>query len=186
MRLFLLAAALLASSSVLAQEASDLATLISHSDAQLLSTEDAANMGIETNGPVWLVPIESPDTAPSLGYELPASVLPSEKDPGLAIIIGILLPGGAQIYAGDNDKGLMLLGVAYGSLIGGWFLAHALDIPILALVGSAGYLAATVYGVLEATDDVEAANRRNGYALVPSVTRTDDGYAGGLSLRASF
>jgi TM2 domain-containing membrane protein YozV len=160
--------------------------MITHPGAQLLSVEDAADMGLQTDGPVWLVPVESAGAVPSLGYELPASALPSEKDPGLAIIIGILLPGGAQIYAGDNPKGLMILGVAYGSLIGGWFLSHALDVPLLAVLGSAGYIAATVYGVLQATDDVEAANRRNGFALAPSVTRTDGGYAGGLSLRASF
>ncbi|MEO0556742.1 MAG: hypothetical protein AAF170_01025 [Bacteroidota bacterium] len=186
MRALLLAATLLASSSALAQEAADLASLIAHPDAQLLSAENAAAMGVEAEGPVWVIPAEAVDERASLSYELPASVLPSEKDPGLAIIIGILLPGGGQIYAGDNTKGLTILGVAYGSLIGGWFLGHALDVPLLYLVGSAGYIAATVYGVLQATDDVEAANRRNGYALAPSVTRTHEGYAAGLSLRASF
>lgn len=186
MRLLLLVTALLASSSALAQETPDLAALITHPDARMLSTEDATAMGVQTDGPVWIVPVEAVDELASLSYELPASVLPSEKDPGLAIIIGILLPGGGQIYAGDTAKGLTLLGVAYGSLIGGWFLGHALDIPILSLVGWAGYLATTVYGVLQATDDVEAANRRNGYALAPSVTRTENGFAPGLALRASF
>ena len=186
MRLLLLSAALLASSSALAQDASDLATLISHPDAQLLSAEDASEMGIETDGPVWLVPVESVDETPSLGYELPASVRASEKDPLIAIIIGLVVPGGGQLYAGDTPKGLMILGVGYGSLVGGWFLAHALDAPVVSLVGYAGFLGAVVYGLLEASDDVEAANRRNGYALAPSVTRTPNGTAAGLSLRTSF
>lgn len=186
MRVLLLAATLVAASSALAQDSADLAALLDHPGAQLLSAENAAAMGLQTEGPVWVVPADAADESLSLSYELPASALPSEKDPGLAIIIGILLPGGAQIYAGDTSKGLTLLGVAYGSLVAGWFLGHALDIPALYLLGSVGYVAATVYGVLQATDDVEAANRRNGYALAPSLMRTPEGTAAGLALRASF
>ena len=193
MRLLLLATALLASSSALAQGsvepqvgASQLAALIAQPDAQLLSAEDAAAMGLETTGPVWLVPVETPEAAPTLAYELPASARPGEKDPTLALIIGILVPGGGQIYAEDYSKGLTILAVGYGSLTAGWFLYHALSVRAIYLVGILGYLAATVYGVLQVRGDVSAANRRNGYALAPSVMPTHEGYAAGLSLRASF
>ncbi|GAB5534870.1 MAG: hypothetical protein Rubg2KO_11190 [Rubricoccaceae bacterium] len=186
MRPLLLAAVLLTSSSALAQDASELATLIAHPDAQLLSAEEAATLGLKTEGPVWLVPVEAPEATPSLGYEVPASALSSEKDPTLALVLGIVVPGGGQIYAEEYEMGLTLLAIGYGSAFGGWFLSHALDIPLLSLVGAAGYLGATIYGALHAQEDAEAANRRNGFALAPRVTRTDGGTAGGLSLRASF
>lgn len=186
MRLLLLAATLLASSSVFAQEGSDLADLIAHPEAQMLSAEKAAEMGLQAHGPVWVVPVEAIDERPPLSYELPASALPNEKDPTLALIIGILVPGGAQLYVEDYSKGLTLLAIGYGSLIGGWFLYHALDVPAIRLLGIAGYLGALIYGALQARDDAEAANRRNGYALAPSMTHTLEGTAAGLTLRASF
>ena len=193
MRLSLLALALVASwlaptsgSAAIAQDSADLAALIAHPDAQMISAEDAAAMGLETDGPAWAVPVAAMDAAPSLSYELPASARASEKDPGIAIIIGILIPGGGQIYAGDTSKGLTILGIGYGSLLAGNILAVSTGSWELALLGYAGYLGATVYGILQATDDVEAANRRNGFAVAPSVMRTEGGYAGGLSLSASF
>ena len=160
-----------------------LSEAIAHPDARLLSADEVEALGLASDGPAWFVPLDAAQ-APSLGYELPLRA--SEKEEGIGMIIGVLIPGGGQFYAGDTTKGLTILGLGYGSWIGSLILASALNTGEIAFVGLAGLIGATVYGVLETPDDVRAANARNGFAVAPSVTRTDGGYAGGLSLRASF
>lgn len=181
MRALFLAAALLVAPTAFAQ--AGLSDAPPHPDARLLTPTELASVGLDADATAWAVPAAE---LGALGYELPASVLPPEKEVGIAILIGILVPGGGQLYAGDTSKGLRLLGLGYGSLVGGYVLAVATDSPTLALVGYLGYVGATVVGLLDVTEDVEAANRRNGYALGPAMLRTGDGYAPGLALRTSF
>src|SRR5580704_10860286 len=45
------------------------------------------------------------------------------KSPGIATLISVVIPGGGQMYADKVGKGLALLGITYGSLIGGAVLS---------------------------------------------------------------
>ena len=45
------------------------------------------------------------------------------KSPGIATLISVVVPGGGQMYADKVGKGLALLGITYGSLIGGIVLS---------------------------------------------------------------
>ena len=52
-------------------------------------------------------------TEASLSYDLPAETLAAiatEKDETLGLLFGILITGGGQIYAGETNRGLTLLG----------------------------------------------------------------------------
>ena len=179
--LVLVLLALALSPAVAAQEAS-LALLASEglTPGDEVSVEALAAIGVESDVPGVVVAL--PHTP--IGYSLPADLRPSEKDEGIAYIIGILLPGGGQIYAGDTSKGLRILALGYGSLLVGSIILPILtDSAAVSLLGFAGYVGAVVYGILQVPEDVEAANRRNGYALAPTLTQTPDGPRGALALR---
>lgn len=114
----------------------------------------------------------------------------SQKDPGLATVISLFIPGGGHLYAGESRKGATILGVAYGSLIAGAattscsFGSGCRTWPIY--VGVLGYLGAWAYGVADASNAARRANTGGFgvYDLRPEVSSLPDGRLGlGLSAR---
>lgn len=143
-----------------------------------LSQQQLADLGIDADGPGLVVEL----AAPTLGYDLPAELRASRKSPEIATLIGILIPGGGQIYAGEINRGLTILAVGYGSLLGGSLSGNS----TLALVGLGVYIGATVYGVLDADDAAERYNRAHGLALAPAVIETPHGPVAGLGLNVGL
>ena len=150
----------------------------------MLTTAERAELAIDADEPVWVVPVDV--SPPSLSYELPETLRPSEKEVGIGILIGVLVAGGGQLYAGDTNKGIKLLAIGLGAPLAGYIVAIATDNIAPYLVGSLVGLGAWVYGLVETPDDVRAANARNGFALAPAVIRSEGGSAAGLSLSATF
>lgn len=195
MRSLLLVAALLAAPSALAQEAvptldaasaEALATLGTPdlTGARLLTAAERTELEVETDEPIWVVPVDL--APPSLSYELPETLRPSEKEVGIGILVGVLVAGGGQLYAGDTNKGIKLLALGIGAPLAGYIVTIATDNVAPYLVGALVGLGAWVYGIIETPDDVREANRRNGYALAPAVIRSEGRAAAGLSLSATF
>lgn len=100
------------------------------------------------------------------------------KDPGTAMLIGLLVPGGGQMYAGETKRGVTILGVGMGSLLAGSMLSLKESSDCLEglecsgglgttplLLGYLGYLAAWGYGVLDADDSAERVNASRGLAV---------------------
>ena len=113
--------------------------------------------------------------APSLAYELPSSLLASEKDPTIALVLSIVLTGGGHLYAGETGKGLLLLGIGIGAPIAGALLSEDSDAPYIAglLVGLGAY----IYGIVDGRKAVERYNEANGFALVPVPLESGAGLA---------
>ena len=195
MRSLLLAAVLVAAPSALAQDAVptldeasvDALASIGTPDlagARLLTAAERTELEIEADEPIWVVPVDI--APPSLGYELPETLRPSEKEVGIGILVGVLVAGGGQLYAGDTSKGLKLLAVGLGAPIVGYIATIATDNIAPYLVGTLVGLGAWVYGIVETPDDVRAANARNGFAVAPAVIHSEGRTAAGLSLSATF
>lgn len=122
----------------------------------------------------------------------------SFKEPGTATLIGVLVPGGGQLYAGKITKGLTLLAVGYGSIIAGTVAAvETCDIDGcsrslgLLYAGYAGYLASWIYGFATAGRDAHEVNASNGYqrraSIAPIVTvGSDNRPAVGVALTMRF
>lgn len=85
------------------------------------------------------------------------------KDPGIATIVSVLLPGGGQMYAGETTRGAMLLGIGMGGLIVGSAASTTSTAPILA--GSLLYLGTWIYGIMDASDSANRMNAKRGLAI---------------------
>jgi hypothetical protein len=120
------------------------------------------------------------------------------KDPGTATLIGVLVPGGGQIYAGETKKGLTLLGVGVGGLVVGTamtvssgdvdcdddFDCDSDSSALPAILGYAVYLGSWVYGIIDADDSANRMNAQRGMAgVTPFVTRVGEGTGVGVSIR---
>lgn len=104
----------------------------------------------------------------------------SFKDPGTSTLIGVIVPGGGHIYAGEMGKGLMLLGIAVaGPVVGaavsastvefscdGWSCSDDTNYVPYAL-GAVVAVGAWVYGIIDADDAAHRVNQRNGLAIAP-------------------
>lgn len=132
----------------------------------------------------------------------PSADRPSFKEPGTATLIGVLVPGGGQLYAGKITKGLTLLAVGYGSIVAGTALAvtNCDDIgdyedgctksltPLY--IGYGGYLASWIYGLATAGGDAREVNAKNGYqrrtSIAPIVVASNNRPAYGVSVTMRF
>ena len=124
-----------------------------------------------------------------LGYALPAetlAALPSEKDEDLALVFSILLTGGGHLYSGETSKGITLLAIGLGAVVGGAVLTNATDSIAPYLIGATISLGAWIYGISDAKASVRRQNALNGFALVPAPVEADGHVGAGLSLRARF
>ena len=105
------------------------------------------------------------------------------KDPATGTILGVLLPGGGQMYAGKVGEGMALLGVAIAApLIGARIASTRPPLPGVSgttyLSGLVGF-AAWAFGWSNAANDAEAYNGTVRASALPSAS----GLTVGLSLR---
>jgi len=140
---------------------------------------------------------------PALAQQAPVSSAPQQytppvvlKDPGTATLFGLLITGGGHFYAGETNKGLMLLGASAGSIVAGTVISAASvsncaydyysdcsgSMAPMAL-GYLGALGVWVYGILDADDAAHRMNHKNGSRVQPVVSRgSNGGTAIGLSM----
>lgn len=173
----------------------------------------SAFVTITTSQPQGSVQQSSPSQQPtfSQGVSAPRQGLgaigpgsPGYKDPGTARLIGVLVTGGGQFYAGKTGKGLALLGVSLGSwLIGSAMSAASINdcawddytcdysasyTPLY--VGAAVSLGAWAYGWYSAASDAQEHNVRQAYQTYGSLPAQpilapsrDGGLAVGMRVR---
>jgi hypothetical protein len=137
-------------------------------------------------------PAAAQTAAPPLGY----------KDPGTATLIGVVVPGGGQLYAGETKKGLILLGTGVGGLVLGTAmttnsvsascdedLSCEDDTNYLPMaVGYLAFLGSWVYGIIDADDSATRMNAQRGLGVLPEgvtplVAPVGDGTGVGISIR---
>jgi len=111
------------------------------------------------------------------------------KDPGIATLLSVVIPGGGQMYAGETGRGAMLLGVGMGGIVLGTALSMEGTSGMPLLAGSLVYLGSWVYGIMDASDSADRMNARRGLTIgdvqiQPSVGMGAEGGARvGLELR---
>lgn len=80
------------------------------------------------------------------------------KDPLIALILGLVLPGLGHFYVGENSKGLMYLLIYIGAFV-------VLGVVVFAVLFNIGwwlgYLLAFAFGIWVALDGMNAAKRHN-------------------------
>lgn len=114
------------------------------------------------------------------------------KDPGLATLIGVLIPGGGQFYTDRPNKGAVLLVLGYGAPVAGLFSSTWVDDPKTGArlwnftplyTGLAVGVGAWAYGWATASGDATEHNSRlprRTVTVMPSVERTESGARFGL------
>ncbi|HEX2209800.1 MAG TPA: hypothetical protein VHG93_19120 [Longimicrobium sp.] len=128
---------------------------------------------------------------------------PGYKDPGTSTLLSVVVPGGGQIYSGETNKGLLLLGGGLGGLMLGVAMSASsvgvscdddfdcrddTNYAPMAL-GYLAYFGTWVYGIIDADDSAHRMNSRRGLAQVlpggvaPLVATSGDGTRVGISLR---
>jgi hypothetical protein len=111
------------------------------------------------------------------------------KDPGIATIISVLVPGGGQMYSGETKRGAMLLGIGLGGVMVGSALTIGSTSAAPALLGSLIYLGSWGYGIMDASDSANRMNAKRGLAVggvqvQPSIAPgSEGGTRVGLELR---
>lgn len=125
-------------------------------------------------------------------HRLLAQDRPSKKEPGTATIISILVVGGGQIYAGEINRGLLMLGGAYGSLVAGAVLSSCdpySDCNYTPLtIGALAALGIYVYSIVDAAPSARRMNAKNGYteSSVSSLMRAGPNGTAQMGLRIAF
>jgi len=119
------------------------------------------------------------------------------KDPGTAMLMSVLIPGGGQIWAGETRRGATILvtslaapvigAVAFSSMcgVGGTCSAAPYMLGLLAGVGAWGY------GVFDASSSAERVNLANGATqarvrVEPRVEDREGDVGVGLGVRVAF
>ena len=144
----------------------------------VLSVDDLASIGITSDTPAVVARL---DVAP-IGYQLPADLLAEEKSVEIATLLSVLITGGGQIYAGEINRGLTLLGIGVGAIVA----TSLTNSTGLALAGLGVYLGTWVYGILDADDSVRRMNAANGFALAPVAVPGPAGSAPGVAASLWF
>lgn len=105
---------------------------------------------------------------------------PGYKDPGTAMIVSVLIPGGGQLYSGETGRGLTIMGVGLGGLVLG-VAATTASVGVSCdddfnceddtnyLPMAAGYLlyfGSWIYGIIDADDSAARMNAKRGLARV--------------------
>lgn len=124
-------------------------------------------------------------------HRLLAQDRPSKKEPGTATIISLLVVGGGQIYAGEINRGLLMLGSAYGSLVAGAVLSSCdySDCNYTPLtIGALAALGIYVYSIVDAAPSARRMNAKHGYteSSVSSLMRAGPHGTAQMGLRIAF
>lgn len=83
----------------------------------------------------------------------------ADKDPAMAFLYSLALPGLGQLYNEQLDKGFILMG---GSLLGGiLFLSSDEDNDKLTLLGAATFVFCSIYSFIDAPIQSSKINQRN-------------------------
>jgi hypothetical protein len=105
------------------------------------------------------------------------------KDPGTSTLLSVVVPGGGQLYSGETQKGLALLGGGLGGLILGTAMTTnsigascdydeftcSDDTNYLPMaVGYLAFFGTWVYGIIDADDSANRMNAKHGLAQVLS------------------
>lgn len=142
--------------------------------------------------------VASAATAPSRSSWQPSVVA---KDPGTATLLSAIVPGAGQLYSGALNRGLVMLGGAYGSLIIGAVLSSGPQIDYVEggfptvsdgtrVPFYLGALAATgiwIYGIVDAAPTARRMNAARGLtAAVAPVVRVGSSGERQFGLRVRF
>jgi hypothetical protein len=112
---------------------------------------------------------------------------PNIKDPNLATVIGLMVDGGGQIYAGRPVKGFGLLAIGTGSVIWGFAsirpaecnLSTCTDVGLgPAYLGLAAYTATWLYGWATAYGDARDHNAQLMHSAVRPAIQLGHGRLG--------
>lgn len=90
---------------------------------------------------------------------------PGYKDPGLAVLFGILLAGGGHFYAGESGKGV---GILLGAIIGGAMVVSQAGCDdyyyecseAVGGIGAVVFLGSWIFSIADASPAANRANRR--------------------------
>jgi hypothetical protein len=136
---------------------------------------------------------------PALAQTSPAGY----KDPGTSTILSVVVPGGGQIYSGETNKGLALLGGGMAGLILGFAMTSSsagiscdddLDCQddtnyVPAALGYLTYFGTWIYGIIDADDSANRMNSKRGLAqalsgdVAPLVSSSGGETRVGVSIR---
>ena len=131
--------------------------------------------------------------APQAGY----------KDPGTATLLSVVVPGGGQIYSGETQKGLLLLGGGLAGLVlGAAMTTSSAGVSCdddfdceddtnyaPAALGYLTYLGTWIYGIIDADDSAARMNASRSIAralsgdVAPLVTSSGGDTAVGITIR---
>jgi hypothetical protein len=104
------------------------------------------------------------------------------KDPGTSTLLSVVVPGGGQLYSGETNKGLALLGGGMAGLILGVAMTSSsvgvscdddfscqddTNYAPMAL-GYLTYFGTWIYGIIDADDSANRMNAKRGIAQVLS------------------
>lgn len=90
------------------------------------------------------------------------------KDPGTATLYAVLAPGVGHLYSGEKRKGLTLMLIGYGGLIGGSLGSTLTCLRATGcsytpmILGGVALLGAWGYGIYDAGNAARRTNARNG------------------------
>lgn len=99
----------------------------------------------------------------------------SQKSTGLGTIIAILIPGGGHLYAEETKRGLTILGVSVGGLVGGYALTYSsikstgvMEEPNFTYLwlGVAIHFGSWLYGIIDTPKAVDRYNQRSGFSVM--------------------
>jgi len=113
------------------------------------------------------------------------------KEPSTGTLYGAALWGGGHLYAGETNRGMVLLGIGAGSLLAGSALSDFDNLTPL-YVGYAVSLGAWGYSIYDGGKAVERYNERiqsmsdTRVDLMPAVATQGSVPAPGVALRVSF
>lgn len=110
------------------------------------------------------------------------------KEPGIAILIAVLVPGGGHLYTGEVGKGLTLLAVGYGGIAAGDVIGISSGNAAPIAVGALAYLGAWIYGIADAGPSANRVNALHGLGSVSSHVSpvAEAGFGGTMNLGLSL
>lgn len=105
----------------------------------------------------------------------------NEKNPGLALLFSLLIPGGGQYYNGETSKGVTMTGIGLGAIVLTTVAANE-GASELSAIGSLIALGNSIWSMIDAPISANRINRQNAIGLI----NLDLGNGNYLSLSPDF